>query len=60
MSKILLAVCLAFAAGSLALTDNLPVTAQDCERVIQGNTQSPCKLTDFLTGRNRPGSSSIG
>ena len=54
MSKILLAFCLALAAGLLALTDAPPVSAQDCERVISGNNQSPCKLTDFFDEQEPP------
>ena len=54
MSKILLALCLALAAGSLALNDAPPVSAQDCERAIPGNTQSPCKMLDYLDGIQPP------
>ena len=54
MSKVLLAFCLALAAGSLALTDAPPVRAQDCERAISGNTQSPCKLSHFFDEQEPP------
>ena len=54
MSKFLIAFCLALAAGSPALTDAPPITAQDCERAISGNTQSPCKMLDYLEGIQPP------
>ena len=49
-----MAFCLALAAGVLALSDGLSVNAQDCERVISGNTQSPCKLTDYFEEQESP------
>lgn len=54
MSKLLLAFAFALLAGLLALSSDTPVAAQDCERVIQGNTNSPCKRLDYLAGVQAP------
>ena len=54
MSKLLLAFAFALLAGLLALSGDTPVAAQDCERVIPGNTNSPCKRLDYLAGVQAP------
>lgn len=54
MSKLLLAFAFALLAGLLALSNDATVTAQDCERVIKGNTNSPCKRLDYLAGIQAP------
>ena len=54
MSKLLLAFAFALLAGLLALSGDTTVTAQDCERVIPGNTTSPCKRLDYLAGVQAP------
>lgn len=54
MSKLLLAFAFALLAGLLALSGDAPVAAQDCERVIKGNTNSPCKKVDYLSGVQQP------
>lgn len=38
----------------LAFAASESVSAQDCERVIEGNTQSPCKQLDYLDGIQPP------
>ena len=53
MSRFLLIFILTLATGLLALSDSPAVSAQDCERVISGNAQSPCKI-DYLDGRQAP------
>lgn len=54
MSKLLLAFAFALLAGLLALSDDATAAAQDCERVIPGNTTSPCKRLDYLAGVQAP------
>lgn len=54
MSKLLLAFAFALLAGLLAFSGDAPVAAQDCERVIPGNTNSPCKRLDYLAGVQAP------
>ena len=38
----------------LAFATNGNIEAQDCERAIEGNTQSPCKQLDYLQGMQPP------
>ncbi len=54
MSKLLSVFAFALLAGLLALSGDAPVAAQDCARVIQGNTNSPCKRLDYLAGVQAP------
>ena len=41
-------------AAFLSFTAAEGVNAQDCERAIEGNTQSPCKRLDYLDGIQPP------
>ena len=54
MSKLLSVFAFALLAGLLALSGDGTVAAQDCERVIQGNTNSPCKKVNYLAGLQPP------
>ncbi len=54
MSKFLLIPVLTLLVGLLSLSSGEGVSAQDCERVIEGNTQSPCKQMDYLDGIQPP------
>lgn len=54
MSKLLSVFAFALLAGLLALSGDGTVAAQDCERVIPGNTTSPCKRLDYLAGVQAP------
>ena len=54
MSKILLVSIIILAAGLLLISSGKGLSAQDCERVIEGNTQSPCKRLDYLDGIQPP------
>ena len=54
MSKFLLIPVLTLLVGLLSLSSGEGVSAQDCERVIEGNTQSPCKQLDYLDGIQPP------
>ena len=54
MSKVLLVSILILTAGLLLFSSGKGVSAQDCERVIEGNTQSPCKRLDYLDGIQPP------
>ena len=54
MSKFLLIPVLTLLVGLLSLSSVEGVSAQDCERVIEGNTQSPCKQLDYLDGIQPP------
>ena len=54
MSKLLSVFAFALLAGLLALSSDATVAAQDCERVIQGNTNSPCKKVNYLAGLQPP------
>ena len=54
MSKFLLIPVLTLLVGLLSLSSVEGVSAQDCERVIEGNTQSPCKQLDYLEGIQPP------
>ena len=38
----------------LAFATNGSIEAQDCERAIEGNSQSPCKQLDYLDGFDPP------
>ena len=53
MSRALFLSILALAVGLLCLSGSR-VNAQDCERVIPGNVQSPCKQLDYLDGIQAP------
>ena len=54
MSKLLSVFAFAVLAGLLALSGDGTVAAQDCERVIKGNTNSPCKKVNYLAGLQSP------
>ena len=55
MSKLRSVLALFLLAGVLAGAGNAtPAAAQDCERVISGNTNSPCKKVDYLAGLQAP------
>lgn len=54
MSKLLSVFAFAVLAGLLALSGDGTVAAQDCERVIKGNTNSPCKKVNYLAGLQPP------
>ena len=54
MSKLLLTFLFAMATGLLGLTVGSSVYAQDCQRVVSGNDQSPCKQLDYLNGLQPP------
>ena len=54
MSKLLSVFAFALLAGLLALSGDETVAAQDCARVIKGNTNSPCKRLDYLAGVQAP------
>ena len=53
MSRALFLSVLALAVGLLCLSGSR-VNAQDCERIIPGNAQSPCKPLDYLDGIQPP------
>ena len=53
MSRALFLSVLALVVGILCLSGSR-VNAQDCERVIPGNAQSPCKQLDYLDGIQPP------
>ena len=55
MSKLRSVLALFLLAGLLAGAGSAtPAAAQDCERVISGNTNSPCKKVDYLAGLQAP------
>ena len=55
MSKLRSVLALFLLAGVLAGAGSAtPAAAQDCERVIAGNTNSPCKKVDYLAGLQAP------
>ena len=54
MSKLLFVIVLTLVTGFLSLSIGEQASAQECERVIQGNTQSPCKKLDYLDGLESP------
>ena len=54
MSKFLLIPVLTLLVGLLSLSSGEGVNAQECERAILGNTQSPCKQLDYLDGLHPP------
>lgn len=55
MSKFQSVFALFLLAGLLAAAGNAATAdAQDCERVIAGNTNSPCKKVDYLAGLQAP------
>ena len=55
MSKLRSVLALFLLAGLLAgVGSAAPAAAQDCERVIAGNTNSPCKKVDYLAGLQAP------
>lgn len=55
MSKLRSVLALFLLAGLLAAAGSAAtVDAQDCERVIAGNTNSPCKKVDYLAGLQAP------
>ena len=54
MSKLLSVFAFAVLAGLLALSGDGTVAAHDCERVIKGNTNSPCKKVNYLAGLQTP------
>jgi len=55
MSKLRSVLALFLLAGLLAWAGSAtPAAAQDCERVIAGNTNSPCKKVDYLAGLQPP------
>lgn len=55
MSKLRSVIALFLLAGLLAAAGNAATAAaQDCERVIAGNTNSPCKKVDYLAGLQAP------
>ena len=55
MSKLRSVLALLLLAGVLAGAGSAtPAAAQDCERVISGNTNSPCKKVDYLAGLQAP------
>ena len=54
MSKFLLIPVLTLLVGFLSFSSGEGVSAQDCQRVIEGNTQSPCKLVNYLDGIQPP------
>ena len=54
MSNLLSVFAFALLAGLLVLSSDAPVAAQDCERVIKGNTNSPCKKVNYLAGLQPP------
>ena len=54
MSKLLFVFALTLITGLLTLSVGDEVRAQDCERAIPGNTQSPCKQLDYLDGLQSP------
>ena len=54
MSKFLLIPVLTLLVGLLSLSSGEGVSAQDCERVVSGNAQSPCKQLNYLDGLASP------
>lgn len=55
MSKLRSVIALFLLAGLLVAAGNAATAAaQDCERVIAGNTNSPCKKVDYLAGLQAP------
>ena len=55
MSKLRSVLALFLLAGVLAGAGSAtPAAAQDCARVISGNTNSPCKKVDYLAGLQAP------
>lgn len=55
MNKLRSVLALFLLAGLLVAAGNsATVDAQDCERVIAGNTNSPCKKVDYLAGLQAP------
>ena len=55
MSKLRSVLALFLLAGLLAGAGSAtPAAAQDCARVISGNTNSPCKKVDYLAGLQAP------
>ena len=55
MSKLRSVLALFLLAGALAWVGRAtPAAAQDCARVISGNTNSPCKKVDYLAGLQAP------
>ena len=54
MSKLLFVFALTLITGLLSLSVGDAANAQDCERTIPGNTQSPCKQLDYLDGIQHP------
>lgn len=54
MSRFLPLAVFGLLVGSLSLLSSGWVSAQDCERAIQGNTQSSCKQLDYLDGLLAP------
>lgn len=54
MSRFLPLAVFGLLVGSLSLLSSGWVSAQDCERAIPGNTQSPCKQLDYLDGIQPP------
>ena len=55
MSKLRSVIALFLLAGLLVAAGNAATAAaQDCERVIAGNTNSPCKKVDYLAGLQPP------
>ena len=55
MSKLRSVFALFLLAGLLVAAGNAATAAaQDCERVIAGNTNSPCKKVDYLAGLQAP------
>lgn len=55
MSKLRSVLALFLLAGALAGAGSAtPAAAQDCARVISGNTNSPCKKVDYLAGLQAP------
>lgn len=54
MSKFLLFAALTLFVGFTTVIGGEGISAQDCERAIQGNMQSPCKQLDYLEGLQPP------
>ena len=54
MSKLLIVFALTLITGLLSFSVGDEASAQDCERAIPGNTQSPCKQLDYLDGIQPP------
>ena len=54
ISKLLFVFALTLITGLLSLSVGDQVSAQDCERAIPGNTQSPCRQLDYLDNLQPP------